>query len=232
MAKVRVAGTHSKWFQIKKGVRQGCILSPYLCNIVAEMVMRETLEGFKGGIKIGGRKISNLRYADDIVLLAKSVTELQGLIDRLDEVSQKFGLMINIDKTKVMGMDRADCHIRVQGEQLEQVDAFVYLGSLITEDADCTKEIRARLGKRKVTMASLKNIWKNHGISVITNTRLMKAFIWPGATYGCEGWTIKKSDEKRINGFEMRGLRQILRVSWAARTNELALEQIGIERQL
>src|ERR1043165_8407396 len=115
---------------------------------------------------------------------------------------------------------------------LEQVDAFVYLGSLITEAADCTKEIRARLGKGKGTMASLKNIWKNHGISVITKTRLMKALIWPVATYGCEGWTIKKSDEKRINGFEMRGLRQILRVSWAARTNELALEQIGIERQL
>src|ERR1043165_5975206 len=105
MAKVRVAGTHSKWFQIKKAVRQGCVLSPYLFNIVAEMVMRETLEGFEGGIKIGGRKFSNLRYADDIVLLAESVRELHGLIDRLDEVSQKFGLMINIDKMKVMGMD-------------------------------------------------------------------------------------------------------------------------------
>ena len=194
MTKVRMAGTYSKWFQIRKGVRQGCVLSPYLFDIVAEMVMRETLEGFKGGIKIGGRKISNLRYADDIVLLTESVTELQGLTERLDKVSRKFGLMINIDKTKVMGMDGVECHIRVRGEQLEQVDAFVYLGSLITEDADCTKEIKVRLGKRKGAMESLKNIWKSHGISVITKRRIMKALIWPIAAYGCEGWTFKISD--------------------------------------
>ena len=82
-------------------------------------------------------------------------------------------------------------------------------------------------------MTSLKNIWKSHGISVTTKARLMKALVWPVATYGCEGWTIKKCDEKRINGFEMKGLRQILRVSWMARrTNERVLEQIGTERQL
>ena len=118
LAKVRVAGTHSEWFRIKKGVRQGCVLSPYLFNIVAEMAMRETLEGLQGGIIIGGRRISNLRYADDIVLLAESVIDLQRLINRLDKVSRKFGLLINIDKTKVMGLNGADCHIRIQGEQL------------------------------------------------------------------------------------------------------------------
>jgi len=87
LAKVKVAGTLSEWFPVKKGVRQGCVLSPYLFNILAEMVMRETLDGFQGGLQIGGRMITNLRYADDIILLATSETELQELVDRLDRVS-------------------------------------------------------------------------------------------------------------------------------------------------
>jgi len=84
LAKVKVAGTLSEWFPVKKGVRQGCVLSPYLFNILAEMVMRETLDGFQGGLQIGGRMIMNLRYADDIILLATSEAELQELVHRLD----------------------------------------------------------------------------------------------------------------------------------------------------
>jgi len=101
LAKVKVAGTLSEWFRVKKGVRQGCVLSPYLSNILAEMVMRETLDGFQGGLQIGGRMITNLRYADDIILLATSEAELQELVDRLDRVSRKYSLLINVDKTKV-----------------------------------------------------------------------------------------------------------------------------------
>jgi len=84
LAKVKVSGTLSEWFPVKKGVRQGCVLSPYLFNILAEMVMRETLDGFQGGLQIGGRMITNLRYADDIILLATSEAELQELVYRLD----------------------------------------------------------------------------------------------------------------------------------------------------
>ena len=84
LAKVKVAGILSEWFPVKKGVRQSCVLSPYLFNILAEMVMRETLDGFQGGLQIGGRMITNLRYADDIILLAASEAELQELVDRLD----------------------------------------------------------------------------------------------------------------------------------------------------
>ena len=98
LAKVKVARTLSEWFRVKKGVRQGCVLSPYLFNILAEMVMRETLDGFQGGLQIGGRMITNLRYADDIILLATSQAELQELVDRLDRVSRKYSLLINVDK--------------------------------------------------------------------------------------------------------------------------------------
>jgi len=105
LAKVKVAGTLSEWFRVKKGVQQGCVLSPYLFNILAEMVMRQTLDGFQGGLQIGGRMITNLRYADVMILLATSDAELQELVDRLDHVSRKYSLIINVDKTKVMGSD-------------------------------------------------------------------------------------------------------------------------------
>jgi len=96
--------------------------------------MRETLDGFQGGLQSGGRIVMNLCYADDIILLATSEAELQELVDRLDRVSRKYSLLINVDKIKVMASDGIACRILIQDEQLEQVDTFPYLGSLITED--------------------------------------------------------------------------------------------------
>jgi len=126
LAKVKIAGTLSEWFPVKKGVRQGCVLSPYLFNILAQTVMRETLDGFQGGLHIGGPMITNLRYADNIILLATSEAELQELVDRLDRVSCRYRLLINIDKTKVMASDGIACRIPIQNEQLAQVNKFPY----------------------------------------------------------------------------------------------------------
>jgi len=178
LAKVKVAGTLSEWFRVKKGVRQGCVLSPYLFNIRANMVMRETLDGFQGGLQIGGRMITNLRYADDIVLLATSEAERQELVDRLDRVSRKYSLLINVDKTKVMASDGTACRILIQNELMEQVDTFPYLGS-ITEDGECTTEFRTRLNRGQAIGASLtlQKLWKSHsiGLPISTKIRLMKA---------------------------------------------------------
>jgi len=200
LAKVKVAGTLSEWFRVKKGVRQGCVLSPYLFNILAEMVMRETLDGFQGGLQIGGRMITNLRYADDTILLATSEAELQELVDRLDRVSRKYSLLnvlINVDKTKVMASDGIACRILIQNELLEQVDTFTYHGSLITEDGECTTEFRTRLNRGQAIEASLQNIWKSNNIPISTKIRLMKALVWPVGTYGCESWTLRKNEETR-----------------------------------
>ena len=170
LAKVKVAGTLSEWFRVKKWVRQRCVLSPYLFNIIVEMVMRETLDGFQGGLQIGGQMIMNLRYADDIILLATSEAELQELVDRLDRVSHKYSLvlLINVDKTRVMASDSIACHILIQYELLEQVDTFLYVGSLITENGECTTQFRTRLNRGQVIGASLKKIWKSHSISIST----------------------------------------------------------------
>ena len=181
LAKVKVAGTLSEWFRVKKGVRQGCVLSPYLFNILAEMVLRETLDGFQGGLQIVGRMITNLRYADDLILLATLEAELQELLDCQDRVSRKYSLLINVNKTKVMASDGIACSILIQNELLEHVDRFPYLGSLITEDGECTTEFRTRLNKGQAIEASLQKIWKSHSISlpISTKTRQMKALVWP-----------------------------------------------------
>jgi len=120
LTKVKVAGTLSEWFLVKKGVRQGCVLSPYMINILMEMVMRETLDGFQGGLQIGGRMTTNLCYTDDIILLAISEAELQELVDHLDRVSRKYSLLNNVDKTKVMASNGIVCRILIQHELLEQ----------------------------------------------------------------------------------------------------------------
>ena len=158
LAKVKVVGTLSDWFRVKKGVRQGCVLSPYLFIILSEMVIRKTLDGFQGGLQIGGQMTTNRRYADDIILLASSEAELQELVDCLDRVSRKYSLLINVDKTKVMASDGIACHILIQNELLEQVDMFPYLGSLITEDGECKTEFRTRLNRGQVIGASLQKI--------------------------------------------------------------------------
>ena len=166
LAKVKVAGTLSEWFRVKKGVRQGCVLSLYLFNIIAEMAMRETLDGFQGGLQIGERMIANLRYADDIILLATSEAELQELLDRLDRISRKYNLLINAKKTKVMASDGIVCRILSQNEQLEQMNTFPYLGPLITEDGECMTEFRTKLNRGQAIGVSLQKIWKSHNILI------------------------------------------------------------------
>jgi len=168
------------------------------------MVMRETIDGFQGGLQIGWRMITNLRYADDIILLVTSEAELQELVDRLDRISRKYSLLINVDKTKVMASDGIACRILIQNEQLEQVDTFPYLGSRITEDGECTTEFSSRLNKGHAIGASLQKIWKTHSIPISTKIRLMKALAWPVATYGCESWILRKNEETRLDAFEMK----------------------------
>src|SRR6218665_3264893 len=208
--RVKVAGTMSTEFRIRRGVRQGCVLSPTLFNIVAEMVMRETLETYEGGVQIGERRITNLRYADDIILIANTMEELQR---RLNEAGRKFGLQINTSKTKVMTTTGATCQIRINEETLEQVDTFMYLGSAITRDSDCATEIRMRLAKGYAVATDLKRIWKSHDIKVTTKMELLRTLVWPVAIYGCEGWTMRKDEERRIEAVEMKCLRMIMQIS-------------------
>ena len=148
--------------------------------------------------------ITNLRYADDIILLATSEAELQELVDRLDQVSRRYSLLINVDKTKVMASDGIACRILIQNELLDQMDTFPCLESLNTEEGECTTEFRTRLSRGQAIGASLQKIWKIHSIPISTKIRLMKALVWPVATYGCEIWTLGKNEETRLDAFEIK----------------------------
>lgn len=149
----------SKPFKPQKGVRQGCILSPILFNIYGEYIMRRALEDWDGGISIGGRKINNLSYADDTTLIASSEEELARLLSRVEKESELVGLTINKAKTKIMVVDRPGLLIRSNElRDLEFVDQFVYLGSLLTNEGGTVKEIARRIQMSKAAMTKLTRI--------------------------------------------------------------------------
>ena len=179
-------------FQIGKGVRQGCILSPCLFNFYAEYVMRNTgLEETQAGIKIAGRNINNLRYADDTTLMAESEEELKCFLMKVKEESEKVGLKLNIQKTKIMASGPITSW-EIDGETMVAVRDFILGGSKITADGDCSREIKRRLLLGRKAMTNLDSILKSRDITLPTKVHLVTAMIFPVAMYGCERWTIKK----------------------------------------
>ena len=163
-AKVRTKYGDSEWFPIEKGVKQGTTISPHLFNIYSERVMREALEGLKGTVKVGGKSITNLRYAEDVVLIASTIEELQDLVDRVKESSARVGLSMNVKKTKIMkilcGENDNNTSVIVNGEPLQIVKQFNYLGALITDSGDDTPEIKRRIGTAKNATTSFTTIRK------------------------------------------------------------------------
>ena len=185
-ATVRTGHGTTDWFLIGKGVRQSCILSPCLFNLYTEYIMRNAgLEEAQAGIKIAGRNINNLRYADDTTLMAESEEELRSLLMKVKVESEKVGLKLNIQKTRVMASGPITSW-EIDGETVETVSDFIFLGSKITTDGDCSHEIkRCFLLGRKV-MTNLDSILKSRDITLPTNVRLVKAMVFPVVVYGCE----------------------------------------------
>ena len=141
-ATLRAGHETTNWFQIGKGVRQDCILSPCLFNLYAEYIMRNAgLDEAQAGIKIAGRNINNLRYADDTALMAESEEELKSLLMKVKEESEKVGLKLNIQKMKIMASAPITSW-EIDGETVETVSDFIFLGSKITADGDCSHEIK------------------------------------------------------------------------------------------
>ena len=173
------------WFQIGKGVRQGCILSPCLFNFYAEYIMRNAgLEEAEAGIKISGRNTNNIRYADDPTIMAKSKEKVKNLLMKVKEESEKFGLKLNIQKTKIMASGPI-ISWQIDGETMETVIDFIFLGSQITADGDCSHEIKGHLLLGRKTMTSLDSILKSRDITLPTKVCLVKAMALPVVMYGC-----------------------------------------------
>ena len=191
--------------------------------------MRKALDGFPGMVSIGGRQLTNLRYADDTTLIARTASDLQDLINRVKKTSEEYGLFLNVKKTKVMICGgNMDQHVEADGEDIETVNTFNFLGSLIVDEGGSSQEIRRRLAMARASAIALTEIWKDRGISRATKKNIMDALVFPIATYGSETWAVGKADRSRIQAFENWCWRKMLRISWKEhKTNEFVESQIG-----
>ena len=185
-ATVRTGHGTTDWFQIGKGVCQGYVLSRCLFNLQAEYIMRNArLYEAQTGIKIAGRNINNLRYADDATLTAEREEELKSLLMKVVEESEKAGLKLNTQKTKVMASSPITSW-QIDRETMETVTDFIFLGSKITADGDCSHEIKRRLLLGRKAMTKLDIIFKSKNTTLLTKVRLLKAMVFPVVMYGCE----------------------------------------------
>ena len=160
------------------------------------------LEEAQAGIKIAGRNINNFRYADDTTLMAESEEELKSLLLKVKEESEKVGLKLNIQKVKIMASGSITSW-EVGGETVDTVAEFIFLGSKITADGDCSHEIKRRLLLGRKIITNLDSILKSRDITLPTKVHLVKAMVFPVVMYGCESWTVKKAERQRIHAFEM-----------------------------
>ena len=194
----------------------------------AECITRHAgLEEAQAGIKIAGRNINNLRCADDTTLMAESEQELKSLLTKVKEESEKVDLKLNIQKTKIMAYGPITSW-EIDGETVETVSDFIFGGSKITVDDDCSHEIKRHLLLGRKVMTNLNSILKSREITLSTKVRLVKAMVFPVVMYGCESWTIKKAERQRIDAFELWCWRRLLRVPWTARrSNQSVLKEIS-----
>ena len=185
------------------------------------------LEEAEAGIKIAGRNINNLRYADDTTFMAESEEELNSLLMKVKEESEKVGLKLSIQKTKIMS-SRPITSWEIDGETVETVPEFIFLGSKITEDVHFSHEIKRCLLLGRKVMTNLDSILKSRDITMPTKIHLVKAMAFPVVMCGCESCTIKKADQWRIDAFELWCWRRLLRVPWTARrSNQSILKEIS-----
>ena len=180
-------------------------------NLHAEYIMRNAgLEEAQAGITIAGRNINKLRYADDTTLTAESEEELKSLLMRVKEESEKGGLKLKIQKTKIMASSPITSW-QVAGETKAD---FILGGSKVTADGDCSYEIKIQLFLGRKVMTNLDSILKNRDITLPTEVHLIKVMFFPVVMYGCESWTIKKAEHCRIDAFDLWCWRRLLRVPW------------------
>ena len=168
--------------------------------------------------------INNLRYADDTTLKAESEEELKSVLMKVKVESEKVGLRLNIQKTKIMASGPITSW-QIDGETVETVPDSIFLGSKITADSDCSHEIKRHLVLGRKVMTNLDSILKSKEITLSTKVHLVKAMVFPVVMYGCKSWTIKKAERRRSDAFELWCWRRLLRVPWTARrTNQSILK--------
>ena len=232
---VKIDGEETEWQNIRRGVRQGCVLSPDLFSLYSEIIMRTIREC--EGIRIGGRNVNNIRYADDTVLIADSKEKLQSMLNTVKEESELKGLTISVKKTKWMVMSKNEniprMELRCGGRIVEKVEQFNYLGSVVTKDVRCDTEIKRRIGIAKTAFGNMRNLLTNRKLSMKTRKHLTKSHVWSTLLYGVESWTISTTMVKRLEAMEMWLWRRMMKIPWTERkSNVEVLEMVGERREL
>ena len=190
------------------------------------------LDESQAGIKIARRNINNFRYADATTLMVGSEGALKSLLMKVREESGKAGLKFNLQKTKIMASGPITSW-QIDGEKVERVSDFIFLGSKINTDSDCSHEIKRRLLLGRKVMTNLDSIFKGRNITLPAKVHLVKAMVFPVVMYGCESWTIKKAECQRMDAFELWCWRRLLRVPWTARrSNQSILKEISPGRSV
>ena len=203
-AAVRVENGLSAEFPIKRGVRQGCVLSPKLFNLYTEFIFREAED--LPGCLVGGKNFNNLPYADDTVLMAESESELQNIVDTVRSNSERCGLKMSVKKTTTMVISRdglAEVKINVDGVQLEQVKRFKYLGQIITDDGRCDAEVKTRIEIARAKFVGMKDVLTSRQLNIKLRLRLIRCFILSTLLYSSETWTLNQDLCRRLEAFEM-----------------------------
>ena len=250
-ATIQYDGSVSDSFEIKSGVKQGCVLAPTLFGIFFSMLLKHAFNSLTTGIKLHTRtdghlfNPSNLRskrnlkkitirdllFADDAALVAHSAQDLQTLLNQFSSACSDFGLTISLKKTKILSQGTNILpSIKINCKDIENVDNFVYLGSNVASNASLDKEINSRIGKASGTFARLtKRVWDNQKLSIRTKANVYRSCVCSTLLYGSETWTLSSVQEKKLNTFHLRCLRRILGITWQQKiTNEEVLRRTGL----
>ena len=222
---VKTADGTTDWFEIKTGVRQGCVLSTLLFLIVIDFVMRRTSQTNKG-IAVNGRAqlLSDLDFADDIVLLSNDQDGLQQLMNSVFETGQYLGLKVNVKKTNVLSIGNNDeVEVSVAGKKLEQVNSYSYLGTVIDSTGNINAEINSRIGKASRAFSAMYNIWHSKHINTKTKLSLYNSNVVSVLLYGSECWPLTVTNSKKIDGFDSKCLRRIMDIKWQDKVTNIAL---------
>ena len=236
-AAVRVEDELSEFFSLNVGLKQGCVMSPWLFNLYMDGVVRE-IQGRAVDVGVtlrrDGRvwKLPVLLFADDTVLLSEDEWELQGLVREFGSVCKKRNLKVNANKSKVMVFERSEdteCRVSLEGEEMENVRVFKYLGSVMSKDGSLEEEVRERVQQGRKVAGSLKAVIKNREVSMDVKRSLHDSIVIPTLTYGSEAWTMQEGYKSRVRAVEMNYLRGACGVTWRDRlTNEEVKERCGV----
>ena len=212
---VRIGRHQGEWFRTNVGTRQDDPLPSLLFIVYLERVMNHVKEN-NCGIRLGGMLVNNLRFADDISLIDEHHKSLQEQLEKTRAVAEQAGLTVNVEKIKTMvfGGRKTEQEIHIGSKNVENVDKFEYLGSLITWDNNRSEEIRRRIGKAAGTMGSLRHVWNGKKLTIQNKLRILTTCVFSVLIYASETWTLKETDKKKLLVFEMKCYRRIFRISW------------------